>query len=113
MGHQLIFTDFLCFHLVLMLKFSKGLLYGKALLWKIERDKLDAVFTRIGSGFVTQNTLSEAKEINDRITQILTQTQMILGSGIPECHEPPLLPVREAQKSVPIYAHSKDGGNLW
>ena len=63
-----------------MLKLSTVALYGRTLLWKIERDRLDAAFTRIGSGFVTKNTLTEARECHDRISQILHQIQSILES---------------------------------
>ena len=59
---------------------SKTFLYGLSVLWKMERDKLDASFTRIGSGFVTKGVVSEAVETNNRITQILSQIQMLQGT---------------------------------
>lgn len=96
-----------------MLKLSRTILYGHQLLWMIERDRLEAHFCRFGSGFMTKNNVREALECNEKINQILTQYQMILGSGN---GLPPLgplhLPMSEAQKSVPIYVHSKDDGNL-
>ena len=95
-------------------RFSRILTYSHQLAWGIERDKLDAHFCRFGSGFILQGNVKEAKESLDKLTQILTQYQRILESDTGSRPvEPPLLPVSEAQKSVPIYAHSKDGGNRW
>lgn len=86
--------------------------YGGYLQWTIERDILNASFTRMGSGFLTKPILQEAVQTHDRINQILTQYRLILESGTPPSRESSLLPTLEAQKSVPIYAHPKDGGNL-
>lgn len=95
-----------------MLKIPRGLLYSHQLRWSIERDRLDASFLRIGSGFLTKPVLQEAIETNDRITQILTQIQMMMiHTHTPPLVEPPHLPMLKAQQSVPIYAHSKGGGN--
>lgn len=55
--------------------------YGGYLQWTIERDILNASFTRMGSGFVTKPILQEAIQTHERITQILTQYQRILESG--------------------------------
>lgn len=96
-----------------MARFSRAVLYGHQLFWQVERDRLDAHFCRFGSGFITPNNVKEAIECNQKINQILTQYQMILASGN---HNRPVehlhLPMSEAQKSVPIYVHSKDDGNL-
>ena len=94
-------------------RFSKAVLYGHQLFWQIERDRLDAHFCRFGSGFMTANNVREAIECNQKINQILIQYQMILGSDTHSLPVEPLhLQVLEAQKSVPIYVHSKDDGNL-
>ena len=95
-------------------RISKAVLYGHQLFWSLERDRLDAHFLRFGSGFLTPNNVREALESNAKINQILTQYQMILGSHnyTPPPSEPLHLPVSEAQRSVPIYAHSKGDGNL-
>lgn len=94
-------------------RFSRAVLYGHQLFWQVERDRLDAHFCRFGSGFMTANNIREAIESNAKINQILIQYQMILGSDnhnhlVEQQH----LPLSMAQKSVPIYVHSKDDGNL-
>jgi len=95
-----------------MLKGSRFALYGHQLKWLIERDRLDASFCRIGSGFLNKSILDEALETHNRISQFLIQIQMIQNSHthIPLV-EPLHHPLLEAQKSVPIYAHSKSADN--
>jgi hypothetical protein len=80
----------------------------------MERDRLDAHFCRFGSGFMTKNNVNEALESTAKINQILIQYQKSLesDSGNPRPLGSPLLPMKEAQKSVPIYAHSNHDGNL-
>ena len=96
-----------------MRRFSKAALHSHQMFWSMERDKLDAHFLRFGSGFMTPNGVKEALESNERINQILTQYQRTLGSvQSARPLESPLLPLLEAQRSVPIYAHSKGDGNL-
>lgn len=96
-----------------MARFSKAVLYGQRLFWELERDKLNAHFCRFGCGFMTPNLVKEALESTARINQILIQYQTTLESGTrtPPV-EPSLLPLSEAQRSVPIYAHSNHDGNL-
>lgn len=94
-------------------RISKAALYSQRLFWELERDKLNAHFCRFGCGFMTPNLVREALDSTARINQILIQYQTILGSGnhtLPV--EPSLLPMLEAQRSVPIYVHSKADDNL-
>ena len=96
-----------------MARISKAVLYGQRLFWELERDKLTAHFCRFGCGFMTPNGVKEALESTARINQILIQYQMILESGTRNPPlEPSLLPLSEAQRTVPIYAHSKADDNL-
>ena len=91
---------------------QRNQLYGCHLRWLCQRDQLDASFLRMGSGFLTDSILRDAMETNKQISQILIQCRLILDSGKTSLPvEPPHLPLLEAQKSVPIYAHSKGGGN--
>jgi len=94
-------------------RLSNVVLYGHLLFWMGERNRLDAHFLRFGSGFITKNNVNEALESTAKINQILTQYQMSLGSGTEMARplEPPHRPVLEAQKSVPIYAHSTPSDN--
>jgi len=96
-----------------MSRISKAVLHSQQLFWSMERDRLDAHFCRFGSGFMTKNNVNEALESTAKITQILTQYQKTLGS---DTHTrpsgSPLLPMTEAQKSVPIYVHSTPSDNL-
>ncbi len=96
-----------------MLKRFSGSLYGNQLRWMMERDSLDASFQRMGSGFMTRGILNEAVATHARINQILIHYQKILESdSSPHPVESLHLPMSEAQKSVPIYVHSKADGNL-
>lgn len=90
---------------------QKNQLYGCHLSWLSHRDQLDASFCRMGSGFLTPSILNDAEETSLRINQILTRCRLILETDKIPPLEPPHLPMLEAQKSVPIYAHSKGGGN--
>lgn len=65
-----------------MEKTSRIVLYGLHLAWLMERDKLDAHFCRFGCGFLTQNNVKEALEINQKINQSLIQIQKIQNSHI-------------------------------
>ena len=89
-----------------MPRICRRFLYGNQLQWLMERDKLDAIFCRIGSGFVTQNTLREANECHFRINQILTQCQTILEMDSSHRHEPGHPPSLKEQQTAPIYVHS-------
>lgn len=87
--------------------------YKAFLQWQIERDILNASFTRMGSGFLTPGILKEAQETHDRISQILNHYQKILELKNHPCHHEFLPPqVLEAQKISPRFSHPGDDGNL-
>lgn len=58
-----------------MKRFSHPMRHTHQLLWMMERDKLDATFCRIASGFVIENNMKEAQQSLEKINQILIQYQ--------------------------------------
>jgi hypothetical protein len=88
-----------------MTRISKAVLYGQRVFWELERDKLNAHFCRFGCGFMTPNNVREALESTANIARILTQYQNSLTNTHTPPVEPSLLPMLEAQRSVPRYAH--------
>lgn len=97
-----------------MRRFSQAVGYRHQLVWMAERDKLEASFCRLGSGFVTANGIKEAEASIAKINQILTQYHLFLESGTGNLVlAPPPLPKSKDAKSVPKFVHSMDDGNLW
>ena len=87
--------------------------YRNFIQWQVERDILNASFTRMGSGFITPGILKEAQETHERISQILNHYQKILEwKSHPYPHEHVPLQVLEVQKTAPKSSHPEDDGNL-
>jgi len=55
-----------------MVRIPQFAAYRHQLMWMAERDKLEAAFCKLGSGFVTPFMIKEAKESIEKINQILT-----------------------------------------
>ena len=97
-----------------MVKIPKENLYNLYLRWCIQRDQLNAHFTRFGSGFITQNNMREAQELIMEINQNLIQYRTIQGldKDYPVVQQPLPLPSSTGEKTVPKYVRLMRDDNL-
>ena len=96
-----------------MVKIPRENPYHLYLRWCIQRDQLNAHFTRFGSGFITKNNMREAMELIQEVNQSLIQYQNSQGLGNynPVALPPSPLPSLEDEKSVPRYVRLMRGDN--
>lgn len=68
-----------------MVKIPREHLYNFFLRWSVQRDQLNAHFTRFGSGFITVNNLKEANELIHEVNQNLMMIQNLKIRELDNC----------------------------